>query len=90
MNKTIISILILLLSFTANAQNCGIGALNVDILPCESNGKFYVTLNFNYENTGKRRIYRTRQWQQLWYISIQCASYNIRGLLLVMVLQLMN
>ena len=52
MNKTFISILILLLSFTANAQNCGIGALNVGILPCESNGKFYVTLNFNYENTG--------------------------------------
>lgn len=44
----------LILSFVfagLQAQNCHIGELNIDILPCNNQGFFNVKLDFDYENT---------------------------------------
>lgn len=35
-----------------NGGDCHLGDMTADISPCDTNGKFYVTINFTYQNTG--------------------------------------
>ena len=57
MKKSTLNILAALLTtffFLHNsyAQTCEIGQVNVDVLPCDESGMFYVVLNFGYANVG--------------------------------------
>ena len=52
MNKFFQSVIILFFSAFAFGQPCAIGPINVEVLPCGSNGKYYVKINFTYENVG--------------------------------------
>ena len=52
MNKFFSLIIIFFASFAVSAQDCAIGPISVEILPCGSNGKFNVKINFMYENVG--------------------------------------
>ncbi|HNJ64155.1 MAG TPA: hypothetical protein PLK16_12585 [Saprospiraceae bacterium] len=65
--------LFMLGSLSLFAVDCNIGQLNVDILPCGNDGKFYVKVNFSYQNVGNEGFkivgngnnYGTFQYNQL-------------------------
>ncbi len=73
MRKIIYSMLFMLGSLSLFAVDCNIGQLNVDILPCGNDGKFYVKVNFSYQNVGNEGFkivgngnnYGTFQYNQL-------------------------
>ena len=73
MRKIIYSMLFMLGSLSLFAVDCNIGQLNVDILPCANDGKFYVKVNFSYQNVGNEGFkivgngnnYGTFQYNQL-------------------------